>query len=110
MTGDGRGVADMLIYSQQRAIDLGTLIDNVKGEGLVTVSLLEEYCEALYQIYNLLNEIGLNKRIEEMCLIMTKIIWENLHRYMMKLRDWQRKFMLHLMILLILNCIIPIVL
>ena len=73
MTGDGRGVADMLIYSQQRAIDLGTLIDNVKGEGLVTVSLLEEYCEALYQIYNLLNEIGLNKRIEEMCLMLEKI-------------------------------------
>lgn len=34
---------------QQLAIDLGTMIEQVKGEGHPVVAILEEYCEALYQ-------------------------------------------------------------
>lgn len=47
----GIDAAEMLINAQQLAIDLGTLIDKVKGEGLKTVEYLEILCEILYQIY-----------------------------------------------------------
>jgi phosphorylcholine metabolism protein LicD len=42
----------LLQESQQLAVDLGTLIEQVKGEGTETVSLLERYCEEVFQIYN----------------------------------------------------------
>lgn len=34
--------------AQQLAIDLGTMLEKLRGEGLYTVSLLERYCEELY--------------------------------------------------------------
>ncbi len=36
---------------QQLAVDMGTLIETVKGEGTATVKALEEYCELLYRIF-----------------------------------------------------------
>ena len=35
---------------QQTAIQLGTIIEESEGEGFVTVSYLESYCEAVYEI------------------------------------------------------------
>lgn len=43
--------ANLLIDCQQCAITLGGIIEQSEGEGFVTVSLLEEYCEIVYQIY-----------------------------------------------------------
>lgn len=37
--------------SQQTAIELGTLMEQVKGEGLKTVAFLEQYCEVVYQMH-----------------------------------------------------------
>lgn len=37
--------------SQQMAIELGTLMEQVKGEGLKTVAFLEQYCEVVYQMH-----------------------------------------------------------
>lgn len=37
---------------QGKAIELGTMIEESEGEGFQTVSMLEEYCETVYQIYN----------------------------------------------------------
>jgi phosphorylcholine metabolism protein LicD len=51
-----------LAECQQLAIDLGTLIEQVKGEGTESVSLLEQYCEALYQICELNTENQADKR------------------------------------------------
>lgn len=49
---------NILPECQQLAIDLGTLIENVKGENSPNVkeiiSYIEAYCEALYKIYELL--------------------------------------------------------
>ena len=45
---DGGG---LLVDAQQLAIELGTMTDQVKGEGLTTVRFLEQYCETVYQIY-----------------------------------------------------------
>ncbi len=49
---DGRmDAGGLLIDAQQLAIELGTMTDQVKGEGLATVRYLEQYCETVYQIY-----------------------------------------------------------
>lgn len=37
--------------SQQLAIELGTIMEQVKGEGLKTVVFLEQYCEVVYQMH-----------------------------------------------------------
>lgn len=66
-------LGDMLVDAQKLAIELGTMIDSVKGEGLAVVSILEEYCEVLYQAYNHLNGDGFSRRIEEICLMLPKI-------------------------------------
>ena len=51
------GVAqDMLSQCQECAISIGTAIENLEGEGFVTVSYIEEYCEALYGIYEELDK------------------------------------------------------
>lgn len=39
---------------QEGAVALGTLIEKCEGEGFCTVSLLEEYCELLYQAHEAL--------------------------------------------------------
>jgi len=40
---------NLLADCQDTAIQLGNLIEESEGEGFVTVSFLEEYCEALYE-------------------------------------------------------------
>ncbi len=41
----------LLEQCQEDAIKLGTMIENTEGEGFVTISILEEYCELTYQIH-----------------------------------------------------------
>lgn len=41
----------LLADCQEGAIGLGTLIESTEGKGGETVSLIEEYCEKLYQFY-----------------------------------------------------------
>lgn len=41
---------------QAGGLTLGTLIENTEGEGHPTVSLLEDYCELIYQIHQKLKE------------------------------------------------------
>ncbi len=43
-------IISILQESQQLAIDLGSLIEQARGEGTAAVKSLEEYCEALYQV------------------------------------------------------------
>lgn len=42
---------ELLEQCQGGAIQLGTLIEKTEGEGFVTVSLIEEYCELVYRIH-----------------------------------------------------------
>lgn len=42
---------ELLEQCQEGAIELGNMIEEEEGEGFVTVSLLETYCEQLYQIH-----------------------------------------------------------
>lgn len=56
--------------SQQLAIDMGTLMESVKGEGTVAVTALEQYCEGLYEMYQSLTEGNTEIGVYE------KILWE----------------------------------
>lgn len=47
----------MLCECQEYAIELGNVIEAFEGEGFVTVSYLERYCEILYHYYEKLSEI-----------------------------------------------------
>lgn len=55
---------DMLSQCQECAISIGTEIEKLEGEGFVTVSHIEEYCDVLYQVYEELNardSVNINK-------------------------------------------------
>lgn len=42
---------DLLGQCQEGAVGLGNLIEKTEGEGFTTISLLEDYCELVYQFY-----------------------------------------------------------
>lgn len=44
-------IVKLLLDSQQLAVDLGTMLEQMLGEEIKIVSLLERYCEVLYLIY-----------------------------------------------------------
>lgn len=52
-----QSVLDALMQCQETAIELGNLIESSEGEGFVTISFLEEYCEVVFQIYDNLSRI-----------------------------------------------------
>lgn len=43
-------VCELLAACQESAINIGNLIESVYGEGFAAVSILEEYCESVYQL------------------------------------------------------------
>lgn len=50
--------ADLFPYlelAQQQAIELGTLVEQVKGEGLEVVAALEQWCEEIYRMHQSLS-------------------------------------------------------
>lgn len=49
-SGNVDSVIDYLTQCQTVAIDMGTLIENLEGEGTIPVKHLEEYCESLFDI------------------------------------------------------------
>ena len=53
-------VMDLLQQCQDGAIQVGEMIDNSEGEGSVTIPLLENYCEVVYQVYE---ELGQTEKI-----------------------------------------------
>ncbi len=46
------GLEDDICSAQELAIDIGTMIENVKGENHPCISYINKYCEALYHLYN----------------------------------------------------------
>lgn len=62
MNPDHEYIEEMLTTSQQLAIDLGTLVEQVKGEDRectkFVVSTLESYCEAIFQCFQSLSGNG----------------------------------------------------
>ena len=59
-TGELKKASDYLSTAQQKAIDMGTYIEEEEGLGHPTVAVLEEFCEILYEINEeILSERGL---------------------------------------------------
>lgn len=71
--GEIESAQDLLTECQNAAVQIGTTIEVSEGEGFVTVHYLEEYCDALFQVYeNVSDNISdnraykfLNKKIAE---------------------------------------------
>lgn len=62
-------VLDFLEHCQNVAITMGKTIEQEEGEGFITISLLEKYCETVYQIYESLCKsfyIDINRTYEEL--------------------------------------------
>ncbi len=58
-------LASLLGESQQLAVDLGTLLEQIKGEGCILVGMLERYCEILYRAYEYIQ----GETIKDTCLL-----------------------------------------
>ncbi|MBP1550072.1 MAG: hypothetical protein J6A05_08715, partial [Oscillospiraceae bacterium] len=56
---------NLLADCQDTAIQIGNLIEESEGEGFVTVSFLEEYCEALYEVATNLPEISNGYKVQK---------------------------------------------
>ena len=57
---------NMLSECQEFAIELGNSIEKLEGEGLVTISYIEEYCEGIFRVFESLSsqdnkELNVNK-------------------------------------------------
>ena len=52
--GNKKTALDLLVQCQDSAIQIGNLIEDTMGEGLLTIRRLESYCEEVYQIYDLI--------------------------------------------------------
>lgn len=48
---DAEAAMDLLVQCQEGALQLGELIEKTEGENCPTISLLENYCERIYQIH-----------------------------------------------------------
>ena len=53
-----RGCLSKLATMQEEAITFGNAIEQKKGEGTKSASLIEEYCEALFELYQRISEQG----------------------------------------------------
>ena len=60
--GDIETSCNLLAACQESAVNIGELIEKTYGEGFEAVSILEEYCESVYQLYQALvnGEFGQN--------------------------------------------------
>jgi len=56
---------NLLADCQDTAIQIGNLIEESEGEGFVTVSFLEEYCEALYEVATNLPETSNGYKVQK---------------------------------------------
>lgn len=67
----------LLADCQEVAIALGTMIEQSEGEGLPIISLLEQYCELIYQIYESIiqnEEVKANQIYAQLNQLLVKIV------------------------------------
>lgn len=56
---------NLLADCQDTAIQIGNLIEEYEGEGFVTVSFLEKYCEALYEVATSLSDESKGHKVQK---------------------------------------------
>jgi hypothetical protein len=76
-------VLDALMWCQQTAIELGNLIESSEGEGFITVSYLEEYCEAVFQLYDRLSQIDVESVVQSSDINPNRV-FKNLNKLLIK--------------------------
>ncbi len=77
---DPAGISGLCADLQQLAIDLGTYMETVKGEGYDIVSLIEKYCEALYELNMAGNRAAAEEKLECINGILKEIVTETSER------------------------------
>lgn len=75
----GEGCGDC----QTCAIEMGNLLESIKGEGFATVRIIEQYCEAVYQLYNAVYEAS---GLEEV-LVCLEALFKNWQRVKQSLKE-----------------------
>lgn len=60
-------VQQLLQDSQQLAVDLGNMLEQFLGEGNTIIPFLEQYCEALYTVYELLMVNAARDALQSAC-------------------------------------------
>lgn len=66
----------LLADCQTGAIELGNLIEKIEGENCKTISILEDYCEQAYHIYENIeqeNDFNIDETLNTMCQLAIKI-------------------------------------
>lgn len=48
--------ANQIVEMQQLAIEMGNLVENVKGKEEESISYIEDYCELLYELYQIMQQ------------------------------------------------------
>ena len=64
---DGEKAVQSLQDSQQIAIDLGNMLEVFCGEDCSVIGLLEQYCEAIYALYEMLTASARQEEIAASC-------------------------------------------
>ena len=65
--GNSGQAMELLGQCQDGTIQLGNIIEEAEGENFVTIPILEEYCELVYQFYNKLQQ-GISENGDWLCL------------------------------------------
>ena len=68
---------DMLGQCQECAISIGTLIEKLEGEGFITVSYVEAYCDVVFSAYEELNGKDVN----------TNKVYKNLKKQLLRIEN-----------------------
>lgn len=69
-TGNQEAALTLLEQCQDSAIQIGSLIEETVGEGFITIGMLENYCEQVYQAYEMIRRqqsINIDKTYKNMC-------------------------------------------
>lgn len=72
------GAMELLTHCQEAAIMMGNLIEEAQGEEFVTVGLLEEYCEMVYQMHD---------RLARGQYVDSSQAYKSLHRSMIQIKN-----------------------
>lgn len=74
-------VQNMLCDLQELAVSFGEAIEKLEGQGFITVSYVEEYCEQLYQVYNKIQGDSIN----------SYEVYKQLEKYLLKIENSIKK-------------------
>lgn len=85
--GEANGALMKLQECQQLAIDLGSLIEAVKGEGGEAVISLEQYCEAVFQTSEYIVNMGTDVHIYDALINALEQVTDKIYKYVINRKE-----------------------